>query len=120
MTWTAVVQLIIATGVALLPKNREDLKGIKVKLKQAGPLFALTNILSWTGEALGSFALVILPVSVVNGITGIQPIFVLVMAIFLARRFPKIFKEEVGAGSVVKKLGFFAMIIVGVILVTAN
>ena len=118
MTWTAIVQLVIATGLILVPKNRADLKNFGAKMRQAGPLFAFTNILSWAGEALGSFALVMLPASIVHGITGIQPIFVLVMAILLAGKFPKIFKEELSGGVIVKKLILFGIMIVGIILVT--
>lgn len=116
--WAGIIQFLTAGIIMLLPKNLKDLMQSKNRLKQIGPLFFLAQFLTWTGNVVGDYAIFLIPVSLVEGIGSTQPIFVLLLAIIFASKAPNIFKEYIGMESIRKKILFFLLIILGVVLIT--
>ena len=118
LVWVAILQMGFSTLLLIIPKNASDLKGSTTKLAVLGKVFITSQVLTWAGQALASFAILTIPVSMEKGLSAVQPIFVLVFALLFTRKFPKLFKEGIHKQDIVKKLILFAVIIVGVILIT--
>ena len=116
-TWVAIVQIVIASSLLLYKKNRQDFPNIVTIIKKSGWMLLLIQVLTWGGEAAGNLSLLIIPASVMHGITATQPIFVLIFAIIFAKRLPVLFREETDRKSITKKLLLFAVMIAGIVLV---
>lgn len=115
--WVSGLQFAVAFILLLFPKNRADFKEARRKMNQIGYLFFLEELLSWGGEAASTAAISLIPVSVEQGISASQPVFVLVYALIFARKFPKFFKEFTDKHALIEKSVFFVLIILGTLLV---
>ena len=62
------------------------------------------------------FALSLIPVLVNSGIESVQPIFVALYGVVLAKFFGKRFHEDISRSTMIKKLLCFVMIGIGVIM----
>jgi hypothetical protein len=80
-------------------------------------LLLLAQFLTWAGEAAGAYAIYLIPVSVVKGITGTQPLFVLVYALLLGRILPSLFKEDRAPTAILRKAVFLVLMIAGTVFV---
>jgi drug/metabolite transporter (DMT)-like permease len=115
--WMTIFQFVIAAGYMLVPRNFAEMKSAVPKIKSNFGLFVGMELLSWGGNLGGYYALYLIPVSIVNGIFSIQPVFVLLYAVIFAKLWPNIFKEYLGKEDIVKKVVLFALTIVGIILI---
>ncbi|HEY4799840.1 MAG TPA: EamA family transporter [Bacteroidia bacterium] len=115
--WTAIAEVVISAIFIFFPKNFSDLKNSSRKVKEHGLLFVLNQALNWGGEILGLYALIFIPVSVFEGISDVQPVFVLIFAILFAKKNSEIFNEYIGKEGVVKKILIFVMMILGALLI---
>src|SRR3990167_4030040 len=119
MVWTMALEFFIAGVMVLTPKNLAEIVALRPKIKQVGLPLTIMQFLSWSGSAGSAYALSLIPVSVVKGIGSTQALFVLVYALFFAKRYPHLFREYIGHDGVRKKIFLFACIIVGVVLTIA-
>jgi len=115
--WTLILEILVASSLMLIPANRRDLIASRKTITASGGLFFAGAFLTWFGEMVGSYALFLIPVSIVKGIASTQPLFVLVYALIFAKKFPAMFREKAGSRSLTKKVAFFLLTIVGTLLI---
>jgi len=72
--------------------------------------------LNISAEMILLLAVSLAPVSLVNAIGGIQPLYIILIAVFLSIVFPKVIKEDLGKGTLLRKVISIAMICIGVYL----
>lgn len=122
VSWGSVVvygtmfQILIILPIALYAGFDAIKEGI-ARIRSAGWLFVVNEFLGSTGNLSGSFALSVLPASITKGIGASQPAFVLGYAYLFRKKHSTFFKEGVSKRESAKKIFFFALTIVGVILV---
>ena len=114
--WTSAMQFAIASLIMLFPKNRADFSEARRKMNKVGYLLVLEEALSWFGENASVIAISLIPVSVVEGIGGVQPLIVLAYAMLFEKRYPCFFKEYIGKDGILKKVLFFGLILFGTIM----
>jgi drug/metabolite transporter (DMT)-like permease len=102
--------------ILVLTKARNELKHFKVSVKKVIPIFFLAEFTYQVAEFTLNLAISHGPVSIVKVIEGIQPIFVLLIALLLAPFAPKYFREAT-AGNLVKKFAFMSIAIVGLVII---
>ena len=122
-SWGSVVvpgtlfQILIALPFAL-SAGKGALKDGFLKIRSVGKLYVINEFLGSAGNLSSSFAVFALPVSIAKAISGSQPAFVLAYAYLFGGK-NDFFKEGVSKREGVKKFFFFALTIVGTILVVA-
>ena len=114
VTWSTVFTTLFAFFIFLL-KRKEILSQLP-KFRRKINLFALEEILTFAGSAIGIFTLSIAPVTLVVGVWSLQPVFILVYALLFSKMMPNVFKEKIDRKSVLKKLLMFGLVIIGGIL----
>jgi bacterial/archaeal transporter family protein len=67
-------------------------------------------------KSLGFYALVLGPVALVTVLSGTQAFFGIIFGYILTKLFPKLYKEDVSSGGIIKKMGFAVLIVVGIAL----
>ena len=122
VSWGSVVvygtlfQILIILPIALYAGFGAIREGFS-RIRSAGLLFVVNEFLGSTGNLAGSFALSVIPASVAKGIGAAQPAFVLGYAYLFRKKHAAFFKEGISKSESAKKAFFFALTIVGVILV---
>ncbi len=74
----------------------------------------LLSIIAWGGF---TYSLIFIDISVMKGIEGMQPFFVMIYALFFKKSFPYFFKEAIDFKSTFKKGGLFIFLLLGVICI---
>ena len=100
-----------------LSNNLKNLSGIKKALKRILPIFIAAELLNLAAEFTLNLAISLGSVSLVKVIEGIQPMFVLLIALGLYPLFPKYFREA-KEGRIPQKLILMLIIIVGLVLIS--
>jgi len=99
-------------------KYKESFKHL---LKTSGGKIISLNILSESftiiGNAAVNFALIIAPVALTLTVSGIQPLFVFLIGIFLTIFFPNISKEKMSKKHLIQKVVSILVIIIGGIFI---
>lgn len=85
--------------------------GIKVVI-----LNVINEIIGLVGEIATVFAVLFAPVAMVQSLTGLQPVFVLILGIFLTLVFPKFVKESLSRNHLLQKIIGVVIVTVGVFL----
>ncbi|MEN9558176.1 MAG: hypothetical protein RL141_545 [Candidatus Parcubacteria bacterium] len=116
--WATLTTIPIVGCFFLLPRIRKDILIERRVFKKHVGIFAAQELFSFIGMAALTYALVLAPVTLVAGIEALQPIFVLLYALALGQFFPKIFHERTNIKNLFKKSLLFAIMIIGVVLVT--
>jgi drug/metabolite transporter (DMT)-like permease len=117
VVWAASLEFVIAT---LLVVALGRVRALVTELGGLGKrawLVLLNQFFTWSGEVLGLAALTLVPVSVYEGLDSAQPMFVLVISLFAARRFPQFFQEELGTRTASAKALLFVAIVVGTLMI---
>lgn len=83
-----------------------------IKIKSAGLLIS-NKILSALAFILLNYAIFLGSVTLVNSLQGIQYAFLLIIALFLSKKFPQILKEQISQGVVAQKITAILFIILG-------
>ncbi len=117
-TWAVIASFIIILPTLLLKNQRNNVRKTFYKFRNKFHLFALEEFLTFGGTATATIAISLAPVTLVEGISGFSPIFVLTYAILLGRLFPKAFKEKIDGKSIIKKIMLFIIMIIGIVLIT--
>lgn len=89
---------------ALHPKPAKGAKRVKRIVRSGGFLVFVNNLLGSAGVVVLNLALKLGPVSLVNALKGLQYVGIFLIALLLARPFPKLLKEELTAQTVRQKL----------------
>lgn len=112
--WMTLFQFLIASCLFFQPKNFNELSSSIAKIRSAGKLLLLMELLSYGGTLGSSYALYLIPVSIAKGVASTQPVFVLIYALLFAKFAPKLFKEYLGKDGIIKKIILFILTIIGV------
>ncbi len=85
-------------------------------------IFVGSKILSGAGGLLQNFAIFLAPtltaVAIINGLQGIQYGFLLMIAVFLSLKYPKIIKEETSKSVIVQKSFSILLILIGLLIIS--
>lgn len=117
-SWAVMSSFVLVLPLLLVHKYKCGIKSQFTKFRNNFHLFALEEFLTFGGNAAITFAVSIAPVTLVEGISSLQPLFVLVYALLFSRLYPKWFKEKIDEKSMVKKILLFLIIVGGVVLIT--
>ncbi|HWD92272.1 MAG TPA: hypothetical protein VG938_07980 [Verrucomicrobiae bacterium] len=119
LTWSSLIQFFFAGVLAFGTSNaRRDVVLTTKQIKHVGLPVIFMQMLTWGGEAAESYALTIVPASVVSGVDSAQPIFVLAFALLFVRRNPELFHERLESQNLIKKMILFVLMGAGTIVVT--
>lgn len=113
----SITALIFGTILLLSSGVRKDAKATLPLFIKLAPLFLIEEFFTFLGLASEGQAISLTSVSVVKGITMASPFFLLLYAWIGHGLFPKLFKEDLHRKKVLRKLGLFVVLIVGIILV---
>jgi drug/metabolite transporter (DMT)-like permease len=102
-----------------LPDNKKNLASIQPMLKKVAPIFIIAELFNLAAEFTLNLAVSKGPVSLVKAIEGIQPIFMLVLALMLYPIAPKFFREA-EEGGIMKKFLLMAVAVAGLVLIGAT
>lgn len=119
-SWPVILSFLFAFPLLLVPKVASDIRSNWPRFKANLHVFTLGELATFLGIAAGTYAIAAAPVSVVKAIMSVEPIFVLLYAGLFSRMFPNVFKEKIDKRSVLKKLGFFIIIALGVVLAVSG
>lgn len=117
VTWTTILDFLISLALIFTPKNYSDFKISIKRIKSFAGLLLFNQFLTWGGEALGLYALYFIPVSVFEGISSTQPIFVLIIALLFTSKKSDFFKEFTDKKNLIKKIVLFVLMTIGTIMV---
>lgn len=115
-TWSTVFSLLFVMPILLIGKYRKEIRRTTPSFKKGFKLFATEEFVTFVGSVGFVVAMSLAPVTLVKGVSSLQPVFVLLYAILFGKMFPKAFKEKVDGKSLAKKVIFFVIIILGGIL----
>jgi drug/metabolite transporter (DMT)-like permease len=102
-----------------LSNNKKDLASIQPMLKKVVPILIIAELVNLAAEFTLNLAVSKGPVSLVKAIEGVQPIFMLVLALALYPIAPKFFREA-EEGGIKKKFLFMAVAVAGLVLIGAT
>jgi drug/metabolite transporter (DMT)-like permease len=113
VVWSGAMDFVVALSIVALQRNARELWRWR---RQSG-LLVLNQLLAWTGEVLGLYALTRIPVSVFEGVDAGQPMFVLLLSMAFARRFPDLLKEDLAPRHLGGKAVLFVVMLVGTLMI---
>jgi drug/metabolite transporter (DMT)-like permease len=102
-----------------LQDNKKNLASIKPMLKKVVPILITAELFNISAEFTLNLAISKGPVSLVKAIEGIQPIFMLFLALALYPVAPKFFREA-EEGGIKKKFFLMAIAVAGLVLIGAT
>lgn len=98
--------------ILLIPKDRKGiLKSLKQSKSPSSLLFFAGQGSGAAGSILTSYAISLANVALVNALQGLQFVFLFIMAIFLARRYPHLLEEKLTRRVIVEKI--IAIVFIG-------
>ena len=89
---------------------------IKIVKRKTVKIIFINEGLFVLAKSLGFYALVLGPVALVTVLSGTQAFFGIIFGFTLTKLFPKLFKEDISSGGIIKKMGFAVLIVVGIAL----
>ncbi len=111
--WTRIGAFL--AGVTLLPWVGATLfRGQGVPKKSTLGIVAISKLFSVSSFLLLNYAIFLGNVTLVNAMQGVQYFFLLILAIFLSNKFPKILKEQISREIVLKKIIAIILIMIGI------
>ncbi len=123
--WTTLVYTSLGSFVAAAalfifypPYRREFFKLTKVLPSGVGIILVSESLMSRVAQGLFSFATTLVPVSLVAIVDSTQPAFVLFYGVLLTLFLPKLIKEDISFGNLLKKVVSLALLFSGVYLVS--
>jgi len=115
--WIRLGGVLGAGLLFLLPISRRVILDSSRRTKaRTGVLVVLSKGLSAGGFILLNYAIFLGSVSLVNALQGIQYVFLLVLGVFLSRKFPQIIKEQISEGALIQKIVAIILIGLGLII----
>ena len=114
--WVSVLSFAIQFMMIFICPIRTDIVKNFGKYRRRFGTFVLMEFFDQVGSFSPIFALSLIPVLVNSGIDSVQPIFVALYGVILARFFGKRFHEDISKPAMIKKILCFVMIGVGVMM----
>ncbi|MEA2113048.1 MAG: DMT family transporter [Patescibacteria group bacterium] len=103
--WIRLGGILSACLLFLIPNARKEIfetsKSIEIKV---GGLFISNKILSAFAFVLLNYAIYLGSVSLVNALQGVQYVFLLMIVLFLSKKFPQIIKEQISGKIIIQKI----------------
>ena len=87
----------------------------KIKFKVGG-LAAANKSISAFSHLLLNYAIALGSVTLVNALQGVQYAFLLIIALFLSKKFPQIIKEQISNGVIMRKVMAICLISLGLVI----
>lgn len=115
--WSNAASIVAIVPLLLWPGTGRAIKNSWGQFTRKGHIFVLEELMTFAGAGAMTYAIALAPVTLVEGIGALQPFFVLVYAIVFRRVLPDMFKEQLDRKSLLKKIAFFGMMVIGVILI---
>lgn len=116
--WTRLGSFLGALTLIALPMSRKlilDRPRRQTTIKSL-PLFLMIRVIAFIAFVLSNFAIALADVSLVNSLQGLQYLFLLVLVLILARRYPKLAKQEIGHDNLWQKISGIILINLGLFL----
>ncbi|KKQ16112.1 MAG: hypothetical protein US28_C0005G0027 [Candidatus Daviesbacteria bacterium GW2011_GWA1_36_8] len=112
--WSRPILIPVGIIILLVPKLRRIVlakEGPRLKFfSKAGALFAIGQVSGGTSELLLTFSISLATPALVNSLQGTQYIFLFILSLFLAKKFPEIYKENLSRVVIIFKiLGIFCI-----------
>ncbi len=112
--WIRLGGVVGAIFLFIFPISRRAIMKTSSKVKlRTGGLAVVNKGLSGLSFILLNYAIFLGSVTLVNALQGVQYIFLLVVALFLSKKFPRIIKEQVNQSAILQKVVSIAFIILG-------
>lgn len=110
--WIRIGGILGAVLLILWPGGwREIIRASRSIKAKTGGLVVFSKSLSAGAFILLNYAIYLGSVTLVNALQGIQYIFLLVVALFLSRKFPQIIKEQINDAAIIQKV--VAILLIG-------
>lgn len=114
--WVAVISFLVQFTMIFYRPLRTDIVKNFGKYRKKFNTFLFMEFFDQLGAFSPIFALSLIPVLVDSGIQSVQPIFVALYGVILARFFDKRFREDISRSAMIKKILCFVMIGIGVMM----
>ena len=115
--WMIFISFLFVNIFLLFSKKyRNEVRQELPRFKPKAGLLLFGGLLSFIGQLSAIYVISLIPVTLEQGINASQPIFVLLYAIILSKKFPNTFKENIDKKSILKKIVLFVFIIIGIII----
>jgi len=119
--WSIFGYLRLSSALVLIPFFFMTRKQLAATAKRHGRrvigLIALSEVFAVVALCLFTIAISLGPVTLVNSLGALQPLFVLVIMVMFSNFFPHILKEEVDRHTIALKLIAIVLMIIGTVLV---
>ncbi|MGV8150412.1 MAG: EamA family transporter [Candidatus Woesearchaeota archaeon] len=113
MTWTALFSTILIIILALT-KFRKETMQIRHKFLKNIHYFITNEAINFIAFALLIYSFSIASVTLVEGLLALQPIILILLVLAGQRFYPKFFKEDISAKSLLRKTFYFLLIAAGI------
>jgi drug/metabolite transporter (DMT)-like permease len=117
-TWTRLGSLLGALCLLIPPVSRRlilDPSRRQTTVKSL-PMFLGIRITAFIAFILTNFAIALADVSLVNSLQGLQYLFLLVIVFILAKRYPRLLKQEINSDNLWQKIAGIVLINLGLFL----
>ncbi|MAF20446.1 MAG: hypothetical protein CMI55_02065 [Parcubacteria group bacterium] len=110
--WIRMGGILGAVLLIFWPGGRQEIFKVSKSIKaKTGGLVIFSKSLSAGAFILLNYAIYLGSVALVNALQGIQYVFLLVIALFLSRKFPQIIKEQISDTIIIQKI--IAILLIG-------
>lgn len=114
--WTRMGSLLMALVFLAMPSYRKMISGTTEKVSpRAGELFIFNKALAGVGFILLNYAISLGNVALVNALEGVKFVFVLLIAVFIARKIP-VLDEEISIFAILQKTAAIFIIFAGIFI----
>ena len=117
--WSRPILIVIGVAMLALPKTRALIKKPKGSLSlrtRTGALFLAGQMTGGASQLLLTFSISLADPSLVNSLQGVQYVFLIILSLALARRYPDLFKEGKNRFALPIKFIGISLIAIGVYL----
>lgn len=115
-SWAIIFSFLLVLPMLFLRKYRMQISISINKVRKSVHLFIADNVLTVAGTVASTLAISLAPVTLVNGISALQSVFVIFYAVLFSRIYPKFFKEKITRTAIAVKLALFVVMAIGVAL----
>lgn len=109
---------ILTSAFIFIPRYFKNKGGIKLEEKTFGKILIFKQILSASANFLLFYAVFLFSPTLVSATGGLRYIFLLIIAIFLSYKWPKLLDENMNWKIILKKFAAVLFILIGLILLT--
>jgi drug/metabolite transporter (DMT)-like permease len=116
----SIISFILGVSLIAVPRIRREITSVFWSFIRLSHVFLVEEFLTFLGSVTEATAISLASVSIVKGITMSSPFFLILYAWLGGSLFPSLFKEDLHRKKVLHKVLFFAVLILGVVLVQVS